>query len=263
MAAEAEMVAEAETAADTSPSDVPATPSTPPLDAENTSAEAVAVRVEASLALVQCDIATVALADGVYSRSFEGNGAVVHHDPEGTGLGLVVVDRNTVPIASCDVTISFASYPHETTGEVAFLHPTHNFALVSYDAREMARTHPEAAAATRAATLTTDAAPLKRGDEVVLVGLTSGLRAMSRVSVVTDARRASEDFVGGHTAISRGERGDDPGGCRFRVQFRWRPRGFRGRVAALWGSYAKPDGGEVRDVARGWRWRPWRRRRRG
>ena len=251
MAAEAEMVAEAETAADTSPSDVPATPSTPPLDAENTSAEAVAVRVEASLALVQCDIATVALADGVYSRSFEGNGAVVHHDPEGTGLGLVVVDRNTVPIASCDVTISFASYPHETTGEVAFLHPTHNFALVSYDAREMARTHPEAAAATRAATLTTDAAPLKRGDEVVLVGLTSGLRAMSRVSVVTDATSSA----GISSADIPRFRAVNEETIQVDVDFGYSFGGvladFRGRVAALWGSYAKPDGGEVRDVARG------------
>ena len=27
------------------------------------------------------------LADGVYTRSFEGNGAIVHHDPAGDGLG--------------------------------------------------------------------------------------------------------------------------------------------------------------------------------
>ena len=263
---ETETAVEAETAVETlmavetsprgsgspSPSARPETPSSPaPPDANNTSAEAVAVRLEASLALVQCDIATVALADGVYSRSFEGNGTVVHHDPDGTGLGLIVVDRNTVPIASCDVTINFASYPHETTGEVAFLHPTHNFALVSYDAREMARTHPEAAAATRAATLAADAAPLKRGDEVVLVGLTSGLRAMSRVSVVTDATSSA----GIPSADIPRFRAVNEETIQVDVDFGYSFGGvladFRGRVAALWGSYAKPDGGEVRDVVRG------------
>jgi hypothetical protein len=80
-----------------------------PVDAD---AEKVAVVVEPSLALVTVDVATVALADGVYSRSFEGNGTVVHHDPK-SGLGLVLVDRNTVPVASCDVLVSFAAYPHE------------------------------------------------------------------------------------------------------------------------------------------------------
>ena len=66
-------------------------------------AEAVALDLEPSLCVARCDIASVALADGVYSRSFEGNGLVLHHDPDGTGAGLVAVDRNTVPISSCDV----------------------------------------------------------------------------------------------------------------------------------------------------------------
>ena len=81
-------------------------------------------------------IATVALADGVYSRSFEGSGTVIHHDPH-TGLGLVVVDRNTVPVASCDILVSFAAFPCESPGKVEYLHPTHNFAIVSYDASKL------------------------------------------------------------------------------------------------------------------------------
>jgi hypothetical protein len=46
---------------------------------------------------VQVDIATVALADGVYTRSFEGNGAIVHHDPTGDGLGRGVSRTSTPP----------------------------------------------------------------------------------------------------------------------------------------------------------------------
>ena len=57
------------------------------------SAEDVAVSTEPSLVLVQCEIASVALADGVYTRSFEGNGVIMHHDPRGTGLGLAISMR--------------------------------------------------------------------------------------------------------------------------------------------------------------------------
>jgi hypothetical protein len=46
-------------------------------------AESVARALEPSLCVARCDIASVALADGVYSRSFEGNGLVLHHDPFG------------------------------------------------------------------------------------------------------------------------------------------------------------------------------------
>ena len=140
-----------------------------PVDAD---AEKVAVVVEPSLALVTVDVATVALADGVYSRSFEGNGTVVHHDPKESGLGLVLVDRNTVPVASCDVLVSFAAYPHEVAAKVEYLHPTHNFGIVSYDAAAM----PRAAAAAVKTIRTHEAgdsegAAIRRGDEVVLVGL--------------------------------------------------------------------------------------------
>ena len=57
-------------------------------------------------------------------------------------LGIVLVDRNTVPIASCDILISFAAFPLEVSGRVEYLHPTHNFALVSYDARALPAVGP-------------------------------------------------------------------------------------------------------------------------
>ena len=46
-------------------------------------------------------------------------------------LGLVLVDRNTVPVGLGDVRVEFASTV-EVQASVRFLHPTHNFALVQY-----------------------------------------------------------------------------------------------------------------------------------
>jgi len=79
-------------------------------DAPATSlAESVTRAVENSLCVAKCDIASVALADGVYSRSFEGNGLVLHHDI-GENIGIVVVDRNTVQVSSCDVLVSISTH---------------------------------------------------------------------------------------------------------------------------------------------------------
>ena len=48
-------------------------------------------------------------------------------------LGLVLVDRSTVPVGGGNITLSFGAYPNELPGRVRFLHPLHNFAILSYD----------------------------------------------------------------------------------------------------------------------------------
>jgi hypothetical protein len=53
--------------------------------------------------------------------------------PDPSQIGLVLVDRNTVTVGPCDVNISFGAHPCEITGTVRFLHPLHNFAVVSYE----------------------------------------------------------------------------------------------------------------------------------
>ncbi len=233
---------------DDAPADVPVVEAGSTSGSNGTRAEGVARAVEPSLCIVQVDIATVALADGVYSRSFEGSGAVIHHDPS-TGLGLVVVDRNTVPIASCDILVSFAAFPCEIAGKVEYLHPTHNFAVVSYEAGALPSRARESIRPIAFAP--PDSVPPGRGDEVVLAGLSASLRAMARVSAVTDAASAA--------AIPSA---DIP---RFRavneevitldVDFGYNFGGvltdFEARVVALWASYAKPVNGEVRDMVRG------------
>ena len=234
---------------DDDPADVPVVEAGSTTSGSNgTRAEGVARAVEPSLCIVQVDIATVALADGVYSRSFEGSGAVIHHDPN-TGLGLVVVDRNTVPIASCDILVSFAAFPCEIGGKVEYLHPTHNFAVVSYDAGALPRRARESIRPIAFAP--PDSALPTRGDEVVLVGLSAQLRPMAQVSAVTDA-----------TSVAAIPSADIP---RFRavneevitldMDFGYNFGGvltdFESRMVALWASYAKPVNGEVRDMVRG------------
>ena len=223
-------------------------------------AESVARVLEPSLCVAQCDIASAALADGVYSRSFEGNGLVLHHDPERSGIGLVAVDRNTVPISSCDVLLTFAAYPHEVAAVVEFLHPTKNFALLSYDARAM----PEAARrAVRAAACAKGAeeAAMRRGDELFLVGLNSQLRPMSRLATVADAATSvavpSADIprfraVNEETVRLDIDLGYDLGGAL--ADFSVGREGEEGAVVvkALWASYATPTSdGEVDSLVRG------------
>jgi len=65
-------------------------------------------------------------ADNVYASHFSGTGTIV--DAE---LGLVAVDRNTVPVGVGDAEITlFGSTT--TSARVVFLHPRHNVALLQY-----------------------------------------------------------------------------------------------------------------------------------
>jgi hypothetical protein len=48
--------------------------------------------------------------------------------------GLLIVDRNTVPIALGDCTVSIAQTA-EVAAHIVFLHPTHNFVVLRIDTR--------------------------------------------------------------------------------------------------------------------------------
>ncbi|MDJ0759866.1 MAG: trypsin-like peptidase domain-containing protein [Woeseiaceae bacterium] len=93
---------------------------------------------------------------GVADRHYYGTGLVVD-----TERGYVVVDRNTVPIAIGDVTVTFAG-SLEVRGKVEQLHPLHNLAIVSYDPASIGDTPVQAAKF--------NPTPLKSGDDLLVVG---------------------------------------------------------------------------------------------
>jgi S1-C subfamily serine protease len=82
-------------------------------------------KLAASLVLVNFDMPYTV--SGISDRHYYGTGLVVDAD-----RGLVVVDRNTVPEAMGDIRLTFAGSV-EVPGEVEFIHPQHNLALLSYD----------------------------------------------------------------------------------------------------------------------------------
>ncbi|GAQ82286.1 hypothetical protein KFL_001060190 [Klebsormidium nitens] len=152
-------------------------------DPQEVTAHAVEQILEPSFVMMDVHIPPMALLDGVHAQHFIGTGLIVHHSPT---LGLVAVDRNTVPISVGDVMLSFVAYPVEIPAEVVFLHPVHNFAIVAYNPRDLGAGAPHF----RAATLRPDVT-LRRGDKVNLTGLTDGLLPTSRKSVVTNPNLAA------------------------------------------------------------------------
>ncbi|GMP31073.1 hypothetical protein CsSME_00005446 [Camellia sinensis var. sinensis] len=135
--------------------------------------------IEPTLVMFEVHVPPSCMLDGVHSQHFFGTGVVIYHSHN---MGLVAVDKNTVAISVSDVMLSFAAFPIEIPGEVVFLHPVHNFALVAYDPSALGAV---GASAVRAAELLPEP-PLRRGDAVILVGLSRSLQATSRKSVVTN-----------------------------------------------------------------------------
>lgn len=139
--------------------------------------------IEPTLVMFEVHVPPSCMLDGVHSQHFFGTGVIIHHSEN---MGLVVVDKNTVAITSSDIMLSFAAFPIEIPGEVVFLHPVHNYALVAYDPSALGEA---GAAVVRAAELLPEPA-LRRGDSVYLVGLSRSLQATSRKSIVTNPSAA-------------------------------------------------------------------------
>lgn len=103
------------------------------------SADPRAMRLAPSLVGVNFDMPYSI--SGITDRNYYGTGLLVD-----AARGLVVVDRNTVPVSVGDVRLTFAG-TLEVPGRVEYVHPLHNFAVVSFDPKLIGATP------TRSATL--------------------------------------------------------------------------------------------------------------
>jgi len=172
---------------------------------------------------------------GVTERNYHGTGLII--DAE---RGLLITDRNTVPVSAGDVRLTFAG-TLEIPGEIVYVHPLHNLAVIHYDPRLIGSTPVKAAKL--------DTAPFKAGETVNVVGLDGNGELKSRITTIADVDplqlplsrsvqfresnlevaslvNAPDDFVG--------VLADD-----------------MGRVRGLWASFASDNGRELVQENRG------------
>ncbi len=172
---------------------------------------------------------------GVTERNYHGTGLII--DAE---RGLLITDRNTVPVSMGDVRLTFAG-TLEIPGEIVYVHPLHNLAVIHYDPKLIGATP------VRAAKLATE--DLKPGESVNVVGMDGSGVLKARTTTIADVSplqlplsrsvmfresnlqvaslvNAPDDFVG---VLS-----DDAG-----------------RVRGLWASFASDNGRELVQENRG------------
>ena len=114
-------------------------------------------KISASLVHVNFDL-PYPLA-GIMEKHYYGTGIVVDSEK-----GLVIVDRNTVPISMGDVELTFAG-SLQIPGRVEYIHPIHNIVLLSYDVDLIGNTPVQSAEF--------NVEKIDEGDEIWLFGLKS------------------------------------------------------------------------------------------
>ena len=107
---------------------------------------------------------------GVNERNYHGTGLVV--DAE---RGLVITDRNTVPVSLGDVRLTFAG-TIEIPGKIVYVHPLHNLAVIQYDPKLIGNT------AVRSATLDTN--EFKPGEAMNVVGMDGSGNVQARTTTI-------------------------------------------------------------------------------
>jgi S1-C subfamily serine protease len=172
---------------------------------------------------------------GVADRHYYGTGLIVDKE-----RGFVVVDRNTVPIAIGDVTVTFAG-SLEVKAKIEQLHPLHNLAIVSYD--------PETIGDTPVQNATFNTAEPQPGDEVWVVGLKGDHQLVHQQSTVASVDplmlplsrtlRFRDSNIEGIDLVNAP---DDMDGVLVDK---------RGRVVATWSSFMLSSGGDAVQFNRG------------
>jgi len=195
-----------------------------------TDGDEVARRLAPSLVFVEFSVPY--RVDGVHGDLFVGSGLVV--DAE---RGLVIVDRETVPVPVGDARLTFAASV-SVPGEVVAIHPVHNLAAVAYDPTLIGDTPVRSAGFA--------ASPLRPGDPTWLVGLGEDQALVSRETRVsrlapvelplTDPPRFRQRNL--ELVYLEGEEPSVGGVLADR----------KGRVAALWSSFFR-DGAKQGEEA--------------
>ena len=186
-----------------------------------------------SLAMVAFDMPYSV--SGITERNYHGTGLIVDAQ-----RGLVVVDRNTVPVGIGDVTITLAGTV-QVPGRVVYIHPQHNLAMVAYDPKLIGSTPVKSAKlAVR---------DLSAGESIWVVGLGADSALRSRNTEI-----ASIDPL--ELPLSRTMRFRDSN--LEAVQLVNPPLDFdgvltdkAGNVLGLWSSFAYESGREIAQDNRG------------
>ena len=197
------------------------------------SGEKHADRLAASLVMVNFDMPYSV--SGVTEKHYHGTGLIVD-----AARGLVVVDRNTVPVAMGDVQLTFGGTV-EVPGQVVFVHPLHNLAMISYDPRAIGDTP------VRAATLSTR--ELKPGDDAWVIGLRGDLKLMSQKTQVSSVDAVS--FPLSSTLRFTDSNLEAVSLVNPPADYDGVLTDDRGEVQALWSSFAYESQRAIQQVSRG------------
>ncbi len=173
--------------------------------------------------------------EGVPSSNFKGTGLII--DAE---RGQVLVDRDTVPNALGDVTLTFAGSVR-VPAKIVFVHPTHNLAVVSYDPAAIGDTMVRAAVFSDK--------PLEDDDKTFHVGLSPQQEVLQEATKATAPKPLFLPVPGPPAFRDR----------NLEVVNIERPAPVAGgvladgsgRVQALWVSFAEDRGDKTESVWRG------------
>jgi pro-apoptotic serine protease NMA111 len=172
---------------------------------------------------------------GVTETSFHGTGLVVD-----AAQGLVVVDRNTVPVSVGDVQITFAG-TIQVPGHVVYVNPLHNLSVVAYD--------PALIGNTPVKTATLAPGALHEGNSVWVVGLSADGQPHTRntqiASVDPMALPLSRSMRFRDTNLDVAQLVNPP------TDYDGVLSNESGQVVGLWSSYAIDNGRDLAQENRG------------
>ncbi len=189
--------------------------------------------IASSLVMVTFDLPYTV--SGVADRHYYGTGVIVDKE-----RGLVLVDRNTVPIAIGDVTVTFAG-SLEVDAKIEQLHPVHNLAIISYDPALIGDTPVKAARF--------DATPLEPGDGVWVVGIKGDHQLVHQQGTVSEVGALVLPLT--RTLRFRDSNIEGIDLVNAPADFDGVLINKRGRVVASWSSFAYQSGGDSSQFNRG------------